>query len=140
MPMDTFTCPHYGADDQAARDGHNRSGTLQRKEHGHGSALHEQAVRLSLEGMSLRATSRLLGVVHQSVANWVSAAAAELPTRVSDPTPTETVEVDELYTFIVRRHCPPVSKLSPPVQRFGTLIVVAIRTGQGGWRCDGSFL
>lgn len=58
---------------------------------------------LYLQGISLRATGRTLGVVHQSVANWVAAAAAGLPTRVGDATPTETVEVDELFTFVERK-------------------------------------
>jgi transposase-like protein len=116
VPMDTITCPHCGAHEQAVRDGYNRSGTQRyrcricrraftpaAKEQGHGATVHEQAVRLYLEGMSLRATGRLLGVVHQSVANWVAEAAAGLPTRVGDPTPAETVEVDELYTFVERK-------------------------------------
>jgi hypothetical protein len=57
------------------------------KEQGHGAAQRDQAVRLYLEGMSLRAIGRLLGGVHQSVANWV-AEAAGLPATVSDPSPT----------------------------------------------------
>ncbi len=114
--MDTVTCPRCGARDHLHRDGRNRSGTQRyrcracrraftpaQKEQGHGGATHEQAVRLYLEGMSLRATGRLLGVVHQSVANWVAEAAAGLPATVGDASPTETVEVDELYTFIERK-------------------------------------
>jgi len=67
--------------------------------------VHEQAVRLYLEGMSLRAIGRLLGVVHQSVANWVAAHAATVPTDPTDHPPPDaegdgTVEVDELETFI----------------------------------------
>ncbi len=49
--------------------------------------------------MSLRAVGRILGVVHQRVA----AAATALPATVSDPSPTETVEVDELFTFVERK-------------------------------------
>ena len=114
--MDTIICPRCGARDHLNKDGYNRSGTQRYrcricrraftptpKEQGHGGALHEQAVRLYLEGMSLRATGRILGVVHQSVANWVAEAVAALPRQVSDATPTETVEVDELYTFIERK-------------------------------------
>lgn len=72
-------------------------------------ATHEQAVRLYLGGMSLRATGRLLGVVHQSVANWVAQAAARLPAGVGDATPSETIEVDELYTFVERKKGRPSS-------------------------------
>jgi transposase-like protein len=120
--MDIITCPECGAHDQAVRDGHNRSGsqryrcrmcrrafTPSPKEQGHDPTTPEQAVRLYLEGMSLRATGRILGVVHQSVANWVAEAAAHLPTAVSDATPSETVEVDELYTFVERKKGRPSS-------------------------------
>src|SRR3954471_13485853 len=111
--MDTPHCPNCGHATGVRKWGHNRAGTqryrcldCQRsftptpKEQGHGVAVHEQAVRLYLEGMSLRAIGRLLGVVHQSVANWVTAAARQLPKRVSDATPAKTIEVDELYTFV----------------------------------------
>lgn len=59
--------------------------------------------------MSLRAVGHILSVVHQSVANWVAEAATQLPTRVSDATPTETVQVDELDTFIERKRGRPSS-------------------------------
>ena len=114
--MDTPRCPHCGNATTVRKWGHNRAGTqryrchdCQRsftpapKEQGHGVAVHEQAVRLYLEGMSLRGIGRLLGVVHQSVANWVAAAARQLPERVSDATPAKTIEVDELYTFVERK-------------------------------------
>lgn len=75
------------------------------KEQGHGTVRHEEAVRLYLEGMSLRAIGRLLGAVHQSVANWVAAHAASVPTDPTDHPPPGaegggTVEVDELETFV----------------------------------------
>jgi transposase-like protein len=111
--MNTPICPHCGSSTAVRKWGHNRAGTQRYrclacqcsftpnpKEQGHGVAVHEQAVRLYLEGMSLRAIGRLLGVVHQSVANWVAAAARQLPERVSDATPAKTIEVDELYTFV----------------------------------------
>ncbi len=114
--MDTPICPQCGTHSGVRKWGRNRAGTqryrclaCQRyftpapKEQGHGAATHEQAVRLYLEGMSLRATGRLLGVVHQSVANWVAEAAATLPKAVTDGAPAETVEVDELYTFVERK-------------------------------------
>src|SRR6476659_11349803 len=66
-----------------------------RKPMGHAPALREAALRLYLEGTSLRAIGRLLHVNHQSVANWVAAAARQLPSRVADSTPTDTVETDE---------------------------------------------
>jgi hypothetical protein len=116
--MDTATCPHCGPNSSVRRWGHNRAGTQRYrclacrrnftpapKEQGHGAVVHEQAVRLYLEGMSLRAIGRLLGVVHQSVANWVAAHAATVPADPADHPPRDeegdgTVEVDELETFI----------------------------------------
>jgi transposase-like protein len=114
--MEKIACLHCGSPNNSRRWGRNRAGTQRYrcltcrrnftpvpKEQGHGAAIHEQAVRLYLEGMSLRAIGRLLGVVHQSVANWVAAAGAQLPAAVTDAAPTETVEVDELFTFVGRK-------------------------------------
>jgi len=74
-----------------------------RKPMGHAPALRHAALRLYLEGTSLRAIGRLLHVNHQSVANWVAAAAAHLPAVVSAPTAGESVEVAELYTFVGKK-------------------------------------
>lgn len=114
--MDNLICPRCGGRDHLYRNGHNRSGTQgyrcgtcrrvftpAPKEQGYGETTQAQAVRLYLEGMSLRAVGRILGVVHQSVANWVAAAAADLPASVGDASPTETVEVDELFTFVEQK-------------------------------------
>ena len=70
---------------------------------GYDPKLREQAVSLYLEGVSLRAIGRQLGVHHQSVANWVNAAEARLPEQVTDSTPTETVEIDELFTHVGKK-------------------------------------
>ena len=110
--MSAVPCPRCGSP-TTVKAGRNHSGTQryrcaacqryftpQPKEQGHGTAVHEQAVRLYLEGMSQRAIGRILGGVHQSVANWVAAAGRALPERVADDGPTESIEVDELETFI----------------------------------------
>jgi hypothetical protein len=116
--MTTPICPQCGSSANVRKWGRNRAGTQRYrcltcrryftptpKGQGHGAVIHEQAVRLYLEGMSLRAIGRLLGVVHQSVANWVTAHAATVPTDPTDHPPPDgegdgTVEVDELETFI----------------------------------------
>lgn len=54
--------------------------------------------------MNLRRIARHLGVVHQTVANWVAAYAATLPDAPPTPPhdrqhPLPFVELDELYTF-----------------------------------------
>ena len=113
LGMNSATCPQCGTVTGVRKWGHNRAGTqryrclaCQRnftpvpKEQGHGVAVHDRAVQLYREGMSLRGIGRLLGVVHRSVADWVAAAADTLPERVSDATPAETIEVAEWSTFV----------------------------------------
>lgn len=63
----------------------------------------EQAIQMYLEGLSLRAIGRTLHVHHQSIANWIAAHEATLPAQVQDTTPTNTVEVDELFTYIGKK-------------------------------------
>ena len=71
---------------------------------GHDPKLRSQAVQLCLEGMSFRAIGRLLGVNYQSVINWLNAYHdQQLPQKVEDTTPTQTVEVDELFTFVGKK-------------------------------------
>lgn len=66
--------------------------------------LRRQAIQCYVDGMSLRRIARHLGVVHQTVANWVTAYAATLPDTPPLPAhdaqhPLAVVELDELYTF-----------------------------------------
>ena len=53
-----------------------------------------------VDGINLRRIARHLGVVHQTVANWVNAAAERLPEQPPQPQRVETAELDEVYTFI----------------------------------------
>ena len=70
---------------------------------GYDPLLREQAVRLYLEGMSFRGIGKALRVNHQSAVNWVNAHHEQLPATVEDTTCTETVELDELFTFIGKK-------------------------------------
>jgi transposase-like protein len=73
---------------------------------GHDPHLREQALRMYLEGVSELARDRQntgCGVHHQSVANWIKAAADALPQQVADNTPTKIVEVDELFTYVGKK-------------------------------------
>lgn len=71
-------------------------------------ALRRQALRMYVDGTNFRRIARHLGVHHQSVINWVDAAAANLPApptpkeRAKEP-PVETLELDELYTFVSQK-------------------------------------
>ena len=70
---------------------------------GYAPALKEKALLLYLEGTSLRAIGRICNVHHQSVANGLADSAEQLPAQVHDTTPPETVEVDELFTYIGKK-------------------------------------
>ena len=52
-----------------------------------------------LDGMNFRRIGRLLGVHHTSVMNWVKAY-AEVVDDAPVPDQVETVEMDEIFTFI----------------------------------------
>ena len=55
-----------------------------------------------LDGLNFRRIGRLLGVHHAGVKNWVNAYAEVLPDAPA-PEQVETVEMDDLFTFIGRK-------------------------------------
>jgi transposase-like protein len=75
---------------------------------GYDPALRLQAIQLCLEGMSFRAVSRTLSVNFQSVINWFNQAHDQLPQQVEDATPTENVEIDELFTYVGKKRSKPM--------------------------------
>jgi transposase-like protein len=114
--MEKPNCPNCKTNNRVQKAGFNRGGsqrfrceqcqryfTPQPKPMGYDEQLREQAVRLYLEGMSFRGVGKVLRVNHQSVVNWVNAAHLKLPATVQDTTPTQTVELDELFTFIGKK-------------------------------------
>jgi len=115
--LDQPSCPYCGQTRSVVKAGHNNKGGNQRLRcqkcqryftqhhwhHGHEVALREQALKLYLEGVSLRGIGRVLGVHHQSVANWIKRASDALPEQVTDTTPTQTVEIDELFTYVGKK-------------------------------------
>jgi transposase-like protein len=76
---------------------------------GHDPALRAQAIKMHLEGMSFRAVGRALGVNFQSVINWFNQAHDQLPHQVEDTAPTQTVEIDELFTYVGKKSTKPSS-------------------------------
>ena len=76
---------------------------------GYSQELRAQALKMHLEGMSFRAVGRALGVNFQSVINWFNQAHDQLPHQLEDTTATETVEVDELFTFVGKKRDKPTS-------------------------------
>lgn len=67
---------------------------------GYDPALKPQAVQLCLEGMSFRAVGRALLVSFQSVINWFNQAYEQLPHHVEDATPSETIKIAHLFTYV----------------------------------------
>jgi transposase-like protein len=67
---------------------------------GYGDDVKREAVRLYLEGTNFRRIGRILSVNHQSVINWVNAYHASLPASRPPVTAPETLEMDELFTFV----------------------------------------
>jgi transposase-like protein len=49
--------------------------------YGYDAATRRQTLRLYADGMNLRCIARQLGVVHQTVANWVAAHSGALPAQ-----------------------------------------------------------
>lgn len=70
---------------------------------GYDDEVRAQALELYLEGNSLRSIGRILKVHHVSVSNWINAHAHTLPKQVDDTEPTQTVEVDELFTYVGKK-------------------------------------
>ena len=79
-------CPKCGSDKRQAKAGRSPSGSVRfhchacdkdyaphPKPKGYPASVRHEAVRLFVEGLSFRRIARLLGVNHQSVANWVAA-------------------------------------------------------------------
>ncbi len=74
---------------------------------GYSEELRAQAIKMHLEVMSFRAVGRALNVNFQSVINWFNQAHDQLPHQVEDTTPAQTVEIDELFTYVGKKRSKP---------------------------------
>jgi transposase-like protein len=118
-----ITCPHCHRSTHQVKNGRTPAGSQRylcracRRKYtpapqpqGYGADLRRRAVQLYVDGMNLRRIGRTLGVVHQTVANWVAAHADALPAQPPQPdSPVETAELDELYTFVGHKKTWPMS-------------------------------
>jgi predicted Zn finger-like uncharacterized protein len=108
-----FTCPQCHQTQYQIKDGLTSAGsqrvrcracghryTPAPKPHGYTDEIRTQALKLYVDGLNFRRIARILGVHHQSVINWVNAAADTLPEPAPAPSDVTTVELDELYTFV----------------------------------------
>jgi|SRR5687768_11941053 len=118
-------CPHCASSEQQTKSGHTRTGsqrykcrecrriyTPDPKPLGYPDETKREAVRLYLEGTNFRRIGRVLGVNHQSVVNWVNSYHADLPAAEQPAAKPETLEMDELFTFVGSKKARPMSSPS----------------------------
>ncbi len=105
-------CPRCGSETQQHKIGRTQAGsqryhcqtcacryTPEPKHHGYQPEIRQQAIRMYLDGLNFRRIGRLLNVHHTSVMNWVNAYADTLD-EAPVPATVETIEMDELYTYV----------------------------------------
>ena len=66
-------------------------------------ALKEQAQKLYLEGLGLRAIGRILEVHHKTVSRWLVRAAGQLPVNQPKTKACSLIEIDELCSFVTKK-------------------------------------
>ena len=66
-------------------------------------ALKEQAQKLYLEGLGLRAIGRILGVHHKTVSRWLVLAAGQYPVNQTRTKACSFIEIDEVCSFVARK-------------------------------------
>lgn len=139
-------CPHCHSAERQVKSGFNRTGTQRlqcqscRRQYtpapnplGYDDKTREAALKLYLEGNGFRRIGRLLSVNHQSVANWVNAAHAQLKARhppASEPKTAGTLEMDELFTFVGAKKSPPTSSRSSKGSRAASSRTQSARSGR----------
>ncbi|MEK9763900.1 MAG: helix-turn-helix domain-containing protein [Deltaproteobacteria bacterium] len=78
--------------------------TFQTMRRGKDPALKEQAQKLYLEGLGLRAIGRILGVHHKTVSRWLVQAAGQLPVNQPKTQACSFIEIDELCSFVAKKN------------------------------------
>jgi transposase-like protein len=112
-------CPFCQQSEKQTKSGKNRCGsqrflcqeclktyTPEPKQQGYAEEVREKAVRMYVEGINFRRIGRLLSVNHQSVVNWVNQYHSKIVGKAQEKatqTTADTVEMDELWTFIERK-------------------------------------
>ncbi len=104
-------CPKCDESRRQIKDGRTPSGsqryrcklcgfryTPEPKEKGYDEETRLQALRLYMDGVSLRGVSRILEVNHQSVANWVNTYAHHIPMDLP-PSVLEMAILDGIYSI-----------------------------------------
>jgi transposase len=105
-------CPNCQAEEHQVKNGLNPSGsqryqckicgrvyTPEENPRGYDQSKREQALKLYVDGVNLRRIGRILGINHQTVANWVNAHSEQLP-PAPIPEEVDIIEMDEMFTFV----------------------------------------
>jgi len=105
-------CAKCQAEEQQVKNGMNPSGSQRYKckecgrvytpeanPRGYDQSKREQALKLYVDGLNLRRIGRILGITHQTVANWVKAQSEQLP-PAPIPEEVDIIEMDEIFTFV----------------------------------------
>jgi len=124
------TCPHCTSSQRQTKSGHTRTGsqrykcrdcqriyTPNPKPPGYPEETKREAVRLYLEGINFRRIGRILHVNHQSVINWINSYHAALPVAERPIAQPQTLEMDELFTFVGSKKVRPTSSPSSKDRR-----------------------
>ena len=82
---------------------HGCQRTFQTMPRGKNPALKEQALKLYLQGLGLRAIGRILGVHHKTLSRWLVQAAGQLPVDQPKTKACSFIEVDELFNFVAKK-------------------------------------
>jgi transposase-like protein len=136
-------CPYCHSTERQVKSGFNRTGSQRlqcrscRRQYtprpnplGYDDKTRESALKLYLEGNGLRRIGRLLSVNHQSVANWINAAHAQLQSKhlgVPAPAAAGTLEMDELFTFVGAKKSPRISSRSSSGSRAASSLTRSAR-------------
>ena len=105
-------CPKCKDEKKQYKDGFTKAGsqryrcgecgaryTPEPKQQGYSQEVRQLAVRMYTDGLGFRQIARHLKLSHSTVMEWVKAHAEQLPDAPM-PKEVDTVEMDELYTFI----------------------------------------
>jgi len=108
-------CPKCKVEKEQNKDGLTQAGsqryrckacgkryTPEPKEQGYSQDIRDLAVSMYADGLNLRQIGRHLKVSHSTVIRWLKAHAEQLP-DAPVPEEVDTVEMDELYTFIEKK-------------------------------------
>ena len=114
-------CSKCNAEKKQYKDGFTKAGsqrqrcgvcgaryTPEPKKQGYSQKVRNLAIRMYADGLGFRQIARQLKLSHSTVMEWVKTHAEQLP-DAPVPEEVDTVEMDELYTFIEKKKTESIS-------------------------------